>query len=107
MERIDFEKYDLHGDELLIAAAVAGLYAMEVDRQFYPWLQTILSPIPRHYLRFHSHIFGCKQYYLRLQSDYPCFQTNQSSVTDNSIPTFKQSYLRFQKPYLCFQTAHP
>ena len=31
MERIDFEKYDLHGDELLIAAAVAGLYAMEVD----------------------------------------------------------------------------
>ena len=31
MERIDFEKYDLHGEELLIAAVVAGLYAMEVD----------------------------------------------------------------------------
>ena len=31
MERIDFDKYDLHGEELLIAAAVAGLYAMEVD----------------------------------------------------------------------------
>ena len=31
MERIDSEKYDLHGEELLIAAAVVGVYAMEAD----------------------------------------------------------------------------
>ena len=31
MNTIDFEKYGLHGEEQLVSAAVAGLYAMQVD----------------------------------------------------------------------------
>lgn len=34
MERIDFDKYDLHGEELLIAAAVAGLYDILYQEAF-------------------------------------------------------------------------
>ena len=30
MNTIDFEKYDLHGEEKLVMAAVAGLYAMQM-----------------------------------------------------------------------------
>ena len=30
MNTIDFEKYNLHGEEKLVMAAVAGLYAMQI-----------------------------------------------------------------------------
>ena len=31
---IDFQSYDLHGDELLVASAIVGLYAMMVTGNY-------------------------------------------------------------------------
>ena len=78
--KIDFEKYGLHGEEQLVSAAVAGLYAMQVDGADCPQcdFQSLVSGgLTAGRSRQLQHCGGISERLRGLPSNYSCLMVSE------------------------------